>query len=59
MNFSWMEKYKDKLIAIDLGYTIYKGYPNHKPHLRDAHGLKVVRDATGKYLFDRADLGMS
>lgn len=52
-------EYKDKLIAIDLGYTIYRAYPNHKQHLREAHGLKVVRDTKGKYLFDRADMGMS
>jgi hypothetical protein len=49
---------KDKLITIDLGYTKYRAYPNHKQHLREAHGLKVVRDTEGKYLFDRADLGM-
>ncbi len=50
-------EFADRLMAITLhDGTVYRNFRNHRQHLWEAHGLRVVEDTSGKLMFDREDL---
>jgi hypothetical protein len=50
-------EFADRLMAITLhDGSVYRNYRNHRQHLWEAHGLRVIKDTSGKLMFDREDL---